>query len=431
MNTFLRIFRFIFALTVAYFIGATFLGHSTIVSIPDIQFTPFLQRLFIDFTVGTVCLFVGIILLTLVFGRFYCSTICPLGLCQEVLMRLFQLFRHKKSIYRPNTPYKYFWAALAFGLLAGGTIILLKYTDPYAIFASAATGLPYGILLALLITLLVFFKDRFFCTHICPVGAILGLFSKHAIFNVRLNQKDCISCGLCAKKCPTKCIDFKNKKINNENCINCFACLHGCPKNALHFTTKHTTSSPIPFDPVRRRFLMTGATIILFGAALKTGGIWIKNTAHKIKEIILPPGAVSPETFANRCINCNLCEQNCPMKIIKKANSAHPTVHIQYNGGICDFNCHKCGSICPTGAIKQLTLSDKQKTQIGVAVVDKSICVKCGLCVHVCPRHIIEKEAEQAPVIRPDKCIGCGACQNVCPVQAIHIKAVNHQRLLS
>ncbi len=176
---------------------------------------------------------------------------------------------------------------------------------------------------------------------------------------------------------------------------------------------------------------MTGATIILFGAALKTGGIWIKNTAHKIKEIILPPGAVSPETFANRCINCNLCEQNCPMKIIKKANSAHPTVHIQYNGGICDFNCHKCGSICPTGAIKQLTLSDKQKTQIGVAVVDKSICVKCGLCVHVCPRHIIEKEAEQAPVIRPDKCIGCGACQNVCPVQAIHIKAVNHQRLLS
>ena len=155
-----------------------------------------------------------------------------------------------------------------------------------------------------------------------------------------------------------------------------------------------------------------------------------KAVAAKVKKTVLPAGAENAEDFANRCLNCNLCVQNCPMQIIKKADGDYPAVHIDYTDGFCDYDCRKCSEICPSGAIKRLTLAEKQKTQIGLAVINENTCIKCGLCVMKCPRGAISKEDGSFPLINTDECIGCGACQNACPVKAITVMPIEQQKIL-
>lgn len=156
-------------------------------------------------------------MLTLLFGRVYCSTLCPLGLFQEFLMLLFR----RKVPTEKNRPYKYFLAAVVFGALIGGTVCLVRLIDPYTLFGSAASGAYWGLAALVLLTVLVWFKGRLFCSNICPVGAVLGLVSKYAVNKIYIENDKCVSCGLCAAKCPTGSIDFKNKKVDNETCIKC------------------------------------------------------------------------------------------------------------------------------------------------------------------------------------------------------------------
>lgn len=426
MNKIYRYLRAGIAVLVGTLSVLAFAGTFYPVKIFDIQFSALLQRFFIDFSVAANVLLALLLLLTFIFGRIYCSTLCPFGLYQELLMLL---FRRKKQTQK-NYPYKYFLAALLFGTLIGGTAFLLRLIDPYTIFGSAASITCLGLSLAAAVTILVWFKGRFFCTNICPVGAVLGLISKHALTRISINADACVSCGLCASKCPTGSIDFKNKTVDNETCIKCFNCLTACRKNGIAINRPAKAETETPFSPSRRKLLLSGAVIAAFALAAKGGIELSKSIAQKIKKAILPAGAGNPEDFANRCLNCNLCVQNCPMKILKKANEDYPAVHIDYSDSFCDYNCHKCSEVCPSGAIKRLTLPEKQKTQIALAVIDESTCIKCGLCVMKCPRQAITKANGEFPHINTDECIGCGACKNACPVKAISISALDRQRTL-
>ncbi len=420
----IRLFTAIFA-AILYIAG--FLGFFYPIKLFDINIAPLIQRTFVDVTLTAGILLGFIFILTAVFGRVYCSALCPLGLFQELCLLL---FHRKKLPLQKNRTFKYFLAAVCFGTLFGGTIFILRLIDPYTIFGSTLSGTLYGIICIALIALLTGLRGRWFCTNICPVGTILGLIARHAYNKIYIDAESCVACGLCAQKCPSGCIDFKNKTVDNETCIKCFKCLGLCHNKGLKFGHPQKKPNTIPFSPARRRLIISAAALATLAVAYKAGLKMSKDIATKVKTLLLPPGAGSAERFANKCLNCNLCVENCPMKIIKKADSAFPAVHIEYGKNYCSYNCNKCSQVCPSGAIRTLTLKEKRKTQIGLAAVNPDICIQCGLCVRECPRTAITKQQGDFPQINPDICIGCGACQAVCPVNAIKVTAINTQQTL-
>jgi len=404
-----------------------FVGAYYPISFLDIEFSAVLQSVFVSATIASVFLLVVLLLLTLLFGRIYCATLCPLGIYQELLTILFKPFYKKRTEKRTlHSVIGYFSAAILFGTLFGGTVALLRWLDPYSVAGNALSGAVYGIVFIVFLTILVFFKKRFFCTDICPVGAILGLLSRFSLLQIKINSNGCKLCHVCEKVCPTGSIDVKNQTVNNETCIRCFKCLTHCHHSAISYGMKEKKS--VSFNPSRRKFILSAGILLAFGTAFKGGMELSKNMAAKVKKIILPAGAESQEKFVNRCLNCNLCVKNCPMKILKAADKDVPVVHLEYGKSFCKYNCHKCAEVCPSGAIKKISLSEKQHTKLATAVINTDTCIQCGVCVSECPRKIITKERGEFPIIDENKCIGCGLCHSVCPMQAISMVPVAEQK---
>ena len=390
----------------------------------DLQFAPVLQRVFVDFSAAAVVILIGIIALTALFGRIYCSTICPFGVLQDFAGLIFR----RKNKFTPNYPAKYFIAALTFGALAGGSAVILRYIEPYTLFGSAITISVLGLIAAVAVLALVFFKNRFFCTNICPVGALLGLISKFSLNKININQSACVSCGMCEKNCPSDCINSKVKTVDNETCVKCLKCLQVCPKGAITFGKEQKEKSEVKFSLKRRQLIIGAAAVALFGGMVKAGMVLKDKIVEKVKDIILPAGAGAKERFLNKCFNCNLCIANCPNKILVKADETFGAVHIDYSKGFCKYDCAKCGEVCPTGAIKHLELEEKQKTRIAMAKIIEDKCNHCGTCASICPQGAIIKQDGKVPILNAQKCIGCGACKSTCWHKAIELFPIKEQK---
>lgn len=315
----------------------------------------------------------------------YCMEVCPFGIFQELVA----LAIKKKNKPVPSYPVKYFILAITFGALVGGSAVLLRYIEPYTLFGSAVTVSMIGIIAVLAVLAIVFFKNRFFCTNICPVGALLGLISKFSINKIYIDSPLCVSCGMCEKNYQSGCINSKEKSIDNETCVKCLKCIHVCPKEGLKFGKE--PKPEVKFSLKRRQLIIGTAVVSVFGGMIKTGLILKDKIIEGLKDFILPAGAVSKERFANKCYNCNLCVQNCPNKILVKADNEIPVVHIDYSKGFCKFDCAKCGEVCPSGAIKRLSIEEKQNTRIAMAMINEDKCSKCGLCIDACPKGAIMK----------------------------------------
>ncbi len=391
----------------------------------DIQIAPLLQRAIVDFTViGAVTLAIMLIL-TLLFGRMYCSLICPFGIFQE-LIALFRGEGNEET--RKNLPFKYFITAITFGAMLGGSALLIRHIEPYTYFGSAFTLSVIGIIAVIAVIVLTVFKNRYFCTNICPVGCILGLISKFSLLKIYIDEKECLSCTMCERNCPAGCIEVDEAKVDNETCVKCFKCLGECPKNAIKYGIK--PKNEVKFSPKRRELITLGAALVVLGGAVKAGIEIGKTAAEKIKNIILPPGAENAQRMFNKCLNCNLCIKACPNKILTKADKDFGAVHIDYTKGEkhCKYDCKECSKVCPSGAIKKITLEEKQRTRIAMAVVNPEKCTHNGVCVEVCPAHAITKEGNSPAKIDASKCIGCGKCKTVCTPGAIEIFAINEQQ---
>lgn len=422
--------------------------------------------------------------LTLVFGRIYCSTICPMGVWQDIIIRIRQSIGKKKKRYKFRPARNVLrWTIVAIVLVTTllGFTTLLALVDPYSAYGRIAVQLFKPIymlgnnlfeyvfsqfdnytfykveitivsLLSFLIALITFLsisilagiKGRTFCNTICPVGTILGLLSRYSRFQVRINTSKCNSCGLCETRCKASCINSKEHTIDSSRCIDCFNCIGVCKQNALVFTTNVTDEATIVNDSSKRRFLLAGVaaagTTTFLGKTQKTLAKVKGTTPYARKTSITPPGSISQERFNQQCTSCHLCVSKCPSHILKPAFMEYglegimqPTIN--FDKGFCNFDCTVCGEVCPNHAITPLTIDQKHLTQMGYVVFIQENCIvytdetSCGACSEHCPTQAISmipfRNGLTIPHINTEICVGCGGCEYVCPARpfrAVHIE---------
>ena len=370
----------------------------------------------------------AILILTVIFGRFYCSVLCPLGFLQELFGFL---IRRKVRIDANRLKLRYAVAGLTWAAFLGGNVMLIALSDPYSNFGriTAFIGNPSylagGSALTVIIALVVW-KQRIFCTSFCPVGTLLGLCAKISPFKTGISDK-CIQCRRCISACPAGCINPDDKTLDDERCVRCLKCIAVCPTNAIGLQR----TPPQKTDLNRRSFLtgsITTATAVTAGLLFARSFRRPDASAEQSRPI-LPPGAGTLQEFASKCTNCRLCVSNCKGKVLRPRSKRYQTVHLEYGRNHCLYDCNRCGSICPTGALTALSLKEKQNRRIGLAEFSREKCVGCGMCADICPKGAIEISeigGDDKAVLNTEKCIGCGACVSACPLpeKAVSVAAV-------
>ena len=430
----------------------------------------------------TVCL---LLVLTLAFGRIYCSTLCPLGTVQDGVNAV-RNYRDKKartrfSYRKPNRWLRYGDLALAAVCVAAGVGFVVSLVEPYSIFGrimheglrpaaqgannflAAFFGDSFGrevvsvswlsAVVALvtigIIGLLAWIGGRRYCNSFCPVGTLLGEVSRASLFKIQIDTSKCIDCGLCGRKCKGECIDTANHRVDATRCVVCFDCIDACSQGAISFTMRSKTSKEKPADNSRREFLATVAAVAAIPVAeaqqrhqrmeraMQGGG------KHSGPRPVAPPGAQSIEHLQAKCTACHLCISKCPSHVLQPAVMEYGLQGVmqpvmRYDKGYCLYDCTLCGEVCPTGAILPLALEQKRMTQLGHAVFNRERCVvtrdgvECGNCAEHCPADAIRLQrgvdGRMYPQIEKALCIGCGACENLCPARPISaIKIEGHE----
>ncbi len=444
------------------------------------QFVPSVL-LFIK-TLGIAAIgFILILVLTIFFGRVYCSSFCPLGTLQDFFSRFSNRYILKRKRYRFSNAQNYLRfviLALTIILFISGTSLLVNLLDPYSNFGRFFTyfGKPAvvetnnfisGILgkwgyyslypvklptirievilvslaMLILITWLSFARGRMYCNTVCPVGACLGLISRYSLVRVSIDENSCNQCGKCAAVCKAECMNIKTKQVDFSRCVACYNCLTACPGKGVKYSFVNSLKPVVAVeekepDIDKRNFVITSLAVF-FGLSRLSFGAGVKNAlATTIKEDknfpVSPPGSLSLEGFNQSCTACTLCVSICPTQVLQPSFMEYGLggllqPHMDYHAGFCNFDCVKCSEICPTGAILPITMEQKHTLQIGVARFIKENCIvftdrtDCGACSEHCPTKAVDmvpyEDGLFIPQVTGDICVGCGACEYACPTE--------------
>lgn len=431
-----------FAIITLLFLDFTGTIHAWFGWMAKIQFLPAVLAL----NVGIIVL---LILLTLVFGRVYCSVICPMGVFQDVISWLSGQRKKKKYrfSYSPAknilryTVLTLFVIAVIAGI--GSFVALLAPYSSYgriannlfapiyqwgnnvfAYFAERAESYAFyetsvwmkslstfviAVVTFIAIVVLAWRNGRTYCNTICPVGTVLGFLSRFALFRISINTEKCNACGLCSRKCKAACIDGKRHTVDYSRCVACMDCLDTCKHGAISYrwfkqetqTKNAEQTRSVDKEQINeaRRSFLTATAILATATTLKAqekkvdGGL----AAIEDKKIpkratpILPPGALSARDFARHCTACQLCVSVCPNEVLRPSTDLMKLMQpeMSYERGYCRPECTKCGDVCPAGAIHPITAADKSATQIGHAVWIKKNCIPLtdGVECGNCARH--------------------------------------------
>ncbi len=479
-------FAVLFFLAVtALFLDFTGTVHAWLGWTAKIQFLPALLAL----NAGVV---VALVLLTLLVGRVYCSVICPLGVMQDIVSWISG--RRKKKRYRFSYSPEKKW--LRYGVLVlfivamvagiGSFVALLAPYSSYgriasnlfapiyrwgnnllAYFAERADSYVFyetevwmrslptfiiAVLTLVVLAVLAWRNGRTYCNTICPVGTVLGFFSRFSLFRITIDESKCNRCGLCSRKCKAACIDGKEHRIDYSRCVACMDCIDTCNHGAIGFrmrtkaSEKQTGKDAKPkaesdqIDTARRSFLsataVLAATSVVKAQEKKVDGglAVIEDKKIPVRATpIVPPGAWSARHFAQHCTACQLCVSACPNNVLRPSTDLQKLMQpeMSYERGYCRPECTRCSDVCPAGAIRPITIEEKSSTRIGHAVWIRKNCipltdgVECGNCARHCPSGAIlmvpsdseDVNSVRIPVVNAERCIGCGACENLCPAR--------------
>ena len=429
---------------------------------------------------GSVGAVVGVLLLTLVFGRLYCSVLCPLGVMQDVIGARAGRYR-----YRYSSPHTLLRLAVFFvfaASLLAGVPLVFSLLEPYSAFGRIAADLlapvwatgnnalawaseragNYDVAPAMLwqkglaalaaavatlalIGVLAWRKGRLWCTAVCPVGTFLGFFSRFAVLRPRIEESACKNCGLCEKACKSGCIDATAGTVDTSRCVVCFDCVDVCRHGAMSYGLRKAgggeksvvgdAAQSVGSKPntVRRGMLaaLVGAAVpgVAFGRSSSPIAALTRKLEPERAVAVVPPGAQSVQQLSARCTGCQLCVSACPNQVLRGTDHGsgmlQPTM--AFERGYCRVNCVTCAEVCPAGAIRPITPAQKSSMQIGRAVINLGRCitvtdkVTCTACAKICPPRVINlvgpEDAPKKPVVDAERCTGCGACEYVCPAR--------------
>ena len=477
-----------------FFIGVTLLfldftgaAHAWLGWMAKVQFLPAVLAL--NFGVVAVLL-----VLTLLFGRVYCSVICPLGVMQDIISWIHGKTKKKNRFrfsYSPAINWlRYGVLALFIIALIAGLHSLVALVAPYSAYGRIASnllapvyqlgnnffawiaeragsyafystevwirsGATFAVAAATfaIVAVLAWKHGRTWCNTICPVGSVLGLFSRFSVFAPVIDTEKCRNCGLCGKQCKSSCINMKEHEIDYSRCVACMDCIETCKEGAIHYACRYgKKGSPSPaqgnVDKSKRAFLVSSA-IATTAVAAKAQEMKVDGGLAEIERAtkperqtrLVPAGSLSLKNFADHCTACQLCVSVCPNQVLRPSTSLMTLMQpeMSYERGYCRPECTKCSDVCPAGAIRPISVEEKSSTQIGHAVVCLDNCVvntdevSCGNCARHCPAGAIsmvrknpdDPKSLRIPVVNEERCIGCGACENLCPARpftAIHVE---------
>ena len=426
----------------ALFLDFTGTVHAWLGWTARVQFLPALMA-------GNVIIVAALVALTLIFGRVYCSVICPMGVMQDVISWLSGRRKGKKfrftyscelrvlrlsvlglfivaivagigsfvALLAPYSSYGrivsnlfeplYLWCNNLLALIA-------EHYDSYAFYSVdvwmrgistfAVAGLTFVV-----IGWLAWRNGRTYCNTVCPVGTVLGYLSKFALFRLTINTDKCVSCGVCSRKCKASCIDGKHHAIDYSRCVTCFDCIGACTHDAISYRFRFPLPAKAPHtepktatgvNSGRRTFLsltvLTAVTAAIEAQEKKVdGGLAVieDKKAPKRKTQIVPAGALSLKHMAQHCTGCQLCVTVCPNQVLRPSTKLTTMMQpvMSFERGACEPWCVKCSEVCPAGAITPITKEEKSSTQIGIAVWEPKNCipltdgVECGNCARHCP----------------------------------------------
>lgn len=455
------------ALAWVFWIGITLLFldftgalHGYLGWMAKVQFLPALLAL----NVGVV---VALVLLTLVFGRVYCSVICPLGVFQDGISWL--------GTHKSKKPYQYkkenkwlrygVWAAFVICFIVGVQVVvtllapysaygrmvqnllqpvylwcnnlfakLAERAGSYAfsneeVWLTSLSSLIIAVVTLVVLVLLARKHGRTYCNAICPVGTTLSFFSRFAMFRPVIDTEKCKHCKACEHHCKASCIAIgkESAQIDYSRCVDCFDCIGACKFDALKykFAWKKDSSSSAQNDKKSdngRRAFMTGTAVALGAAALKGVEARAQEIAKKTdggfahvlpkqapeREVPLtPPGSRSVKDFYRHCTGCQLCVAECPNNVLRPSTDLEHLMQpeMSYEKGFCRPECTRCSELCPAGAIEKITREEKTQYHIGTAQVNPELCLMAT-----------GKSA-------------CGKCSQACPSGAIKLVAYGENRI--
>jgi polyferredoxin len=450
-----------------------------------------------------------LILMTIFLGRFFCGFICPFGTIHHAVSHVKPALKGERMVLaNQKTPGQRLKYLLLIILLVGALIglNLAGLLDPISLLFRALAqavlpGLGTGIkevfdwmansdikilnllsyrgevlvapifgyahqayrtawfigLIFLVILFLNRIRPRFWCRILCPLGALLGIFSRISILRLHKDEEKCTNCQLCSKGCQGAASPMPGQDWENAECLLCFNCVDSCPEDALGFRFRWSPKlNPGP-DMGRRAVLgglLGGISIPLLGR--------LDGQVHKVSDprLIRPPGSLSETDFLRLCQRCGLCMKVCPTNVInptlgEAGMAGFWTPHLIMILGYCEYTCTLCGTVCPTGAIQEISGREKieRPIKIGSAYVDRGRCLPwsgngpCIVCQEHCPTspkaiylsdEVVngpdgKRLAVQLPYVDLKRCVGCGICENRCPVRglpAIRTIAVGETRSL-
>ncbi len=437
----------------------------------------------------------GVLIVTLLLGRVFCSFVCPMGTIQHAVgsikptLKGSQMVRANRKT--PGQRIKYFvlilllvgsllglnlaglldpmallFRSVALAILPAVGTALRSFFDALAasdfkilsmlsyagevlvapVFGYTHQAYQTGWLIGVIFLVILFLnriRPRFWCRTLCPLGALLGIFSRCSILKLEKYPAKCTNCNLCTRHCQGAASPKPGEHWEAAECLSCFNCQNVCPEDALAFKILPALKFNRQPD-IGKRALLGG---LLAGLSLPFLGR-LDGQVDKTSDprLIRPPGSLPEKDFLALCQRCGLCMKVCPTNAInptlaEAGMAGFWTPHLSMIQGYCEYTCTLCGSVCPTGAISTITVKEKidQPIKIGSAYIERGRCLPwsgnapCIVCQEVCPtspkaiylkEDLVAAEAGktrqvQLPYVSLQNCVGCGICENKCPVPGL------------